>query len=152
MARVKRICPVCGAANPLEAERCHECGVDIVRNLPAIQESKLPVPWKEVGASLALGVTVLALRAGLHLLRGLLEGRGAQPSPLSRARSPLSQLGRWLHRKGEMEEARFSQPQVRVWGRRAWGMWRSDGASHWKVEEFFWEQTPALGGRRHTGN
>jgi len=32
------------------------------------------------------------------------------------------------------------QPQARMWGRRAWGMWRSDGDSHWEVEEFFWEE------------
>jgi hypothetical protein len=137
---VKRICPVCGAANPLEAERCFECGADIERNMPVIREGKLPVPWKEVGASLAVGAAALALRAGLHLLQGLLEKREAKPSPSDRALSPLSKLRRWLPRRGEEEEAHAPQPQIKVWGRRARGMWRSDGASHWEVEEFLWEK------------
>ena len=139
MERVKRICPACGAANPLDAKRCPECGADIERGLPAIPESKLPVPWKEVGASLALGLTALALRVGFHLLRGLVQKRGAKPSPLTRAPAPPSKLSRWLARRAEVQEARAPQPQVRVWGHRAWGMWHSDGSSHWQVEEFLWE-------------
>ena len=140
MERVKRICPVCGTANPLRSERCCECGADIERNLPAVRQSRLPAPWKDVGASLALGATALAVRAGVHLLRGLLQRRGARPSVPSRAQSPLSGIRRRLPRRGKEEQARAPQPRVRVWGHRAWGMWRSDGASHWEVEEVFWER------------
>jgi len=141
MEKVKRICPVCGTPNPLEAERCCECGAHIERNLPAIPESKLPVPWKEVGASLALGATAVAVRVGVQLVRGLLHRRGAGPSALSRAPSALRELRKHLPRRGKEEQALAPQPQVRVWGRRARGMWRSDGASQWEVEEVFWEGT-----------
>jgi hypothetical protein len=141
MEKVKRICPVCSTANPLEAERCCECGADIERNLPAIRESKLPVPWKEVGASLALGATALAVRAGVHLLRGLLQERGARALPLSRLPSRLRQLKRRIPRRDQDHKAPVPRPQVRVWGRRVWGFWRSDGASQWEAEEFYWEGT-----------
>jgi len=141
MAQVKRICPLCGAANPLEEDSCLQCGADIERHLPAIRESQLPVPWKEVGASLALGVTALALRAGVQLVRALLPKRGAGPSLPGRAPSLLRRLQRQPPRPAQAEEARASQPQVRVWGRRAWGVWRSDGTSQWEVQEVFWEGT-----------
>jgi hypothetical protein len=142
MEKVKRMCPVCGTPNPLKADKCGECGADIERNLPAIRESKLPVPWREVGASLALGATALAVRAGVHLLRGLLQRRGAGPSPLSGMQSRLKQRKGQRPRRSEEEViARTPQPHVSAWGRRAWGMWRSDGTSQWEAEEFFWERT-----------
>jgi len=141
MDRVKRICPVCSTPNPLEAQRCYECGSDIETSLPAIRGSKLPVSWREVGTSLALGATALAVRAGVNLLRGLLQQRTTRPSPLSKAPSQPRRPKRRPPSRDQEEQVPVPQPQVRVWGRRAWGMWRSDGASQWEQEEFFWAST-----------
>jgi ribosomal protein L40E len=141
MEKVSRLCPVCGTANPLEAANCRECGSDVERDLPTVRESKLPVPWREVGAGLAVGATALALRAGVQLVRGLLQGRGRRTLSLSKGPSTLRELKKRLPLRGREEQAATSQPQIRMWGRRAWGVWRSDGASQWEVEEIQWEGT-----------
>jgi hypothetical protein len=148
MERVRKICPQCGAANPMEADRCVECGATMRGSLPILRESKLPVPWKEVGASLALGAAALAMRAGWRLLQALLERRDVEPVSLRTASSAVSSLGAWRPRRGErpkrgeIQEAFPSEPQMRMWGRRVSGVRCGDGISHWEVEEFVWERQP----------
>lgn len=131
MGRTKRICPVCGAGNPIDAERCRECGVDMGSNLPVPSEERPPVPWKELGTSLVLATAALGLRVGLRLLRGALEKEEKT--------SLLGKVRKWLPWLGREEESPASQPKVKVWGKRIQGVWRSDGATHWEVEEFTWE-------------
>ncbi len=139
MGRLKRLCPACGAANALESETCHACGAEMKASLPVPAGERSPVPWKEVGASLALSAGVLAVRAGLRLAGDLLERRAARRMGLQKRTRLPSKVGRWLTRRGEVEEAPGQQPQVRVWGRRVWGRWRSDGERDLEVEEFFWQ-------------
>jgi len=137
MNETKRLCPACGAANSLEAQRCYACGASF--NLPVPLEHRLPVPWKEVGASLALGTATLALRAGLRLAKRLLEQRAARQVKVHERTPLLSKVGRRLLRKEETEQVRRERPQVRVWGRRVWGRWASDGTRQVEVEEFDWQ-------------
>jgi len=153
MERVKKICPVCGAANPLDEERCGVCGASLETRVSIPLGERLPVPWREVGISLALGAAALALRAGLHLVRGLLERKAAGQMELHERPASLSKVRKWppWRRRlvgspsgpkaawGALEEAPRPRPQLRMWGRRAWGVWSSDGASYWEVEEVFWE-------------
>lgn len=100
---------------------------------------RLPVPWKEVGASLALGAAVLAFKAGLRLMRQLLGRKAIGLKKPPEQHTLLRGVARWLPRRGE--ELHQTQPRVRIWGRRVWGIWRSDGASRWEFEEVFWEGT-----------
>lgn len=138
MTAVKRLCPVCGAANAMERARCHACGADIQPQLPVPSGSNLPVPWKQVGTSLAVSASVLALRAGLHLARHLLE-RKTRPVGLREPTAiPINVRGRSPRRRPGHEPLR-PQPRLRIWGRRAWRSWSSDGAGQAEVEEFYCE-------------
>jgi hypothetical protein len=123
----------------MESEICKACGADMKSRLPVPLGQGFPIPWKEVGSSLAVGAGVLALRAGLHLARHLLERKAAKP-PALRTPAPLAtKTRRRLPRRRNVEEAASTQPQIRVWGQRVWGRWSSDGSSHVEVEEFDWQ-------------
>ena len=139
MAGMKRLCPECGVPNTMESEICKACGADMRSHLPMPLGQNAPVPWKEIGSSLAVGAGVLALRAGLHLARHLLERRATGPTALRKPAPVPTKAQRWLPRRRKAEEAASTQPQVRVWGQRVWGRWSSDGSSHVEVEEFDWQ-------------
>jgi hypothetical protein len=139
MASVKRLCPECGAANSLERERCHACGADMRSNLPVPGGERLPVPWKQVGTSLAVGAGALALRVGLHAVRHLLARKAARSLQLREQTGPPNRVGRWLSRRQETEKAPRPTAQVRVWGQRLRGRLDRDGASELEVEEFYWQ-------------
>jgi hypothetical protein len=138
MDRIERLCPACKAANAIERTRCHACGADLTSQLPVPVGQRLPVPWKKVGTSLALSAGALALRGGLRLAKHLWEKRGelAEHNVQTRA---LDRVRGWLSRRGEEEQVPGPQPQVRVWGRRAWGKWGSDGSGQVEVQEFYWQ-------------
>ena len=138
MDRIERLCPACRAANAMERTRCHACGVDMRSYLPVPLERRFPVPWKEVGTSLALSAGALALRGGFRLAKHLLEKRSRPTERRVQTRS-LDRVRRWLSRRGEAEEVPGSRPQVRMWGRRVWGRWGSDGSSQLEVQEFYWQ-------------
>jgi hypothetical protein len=132
MASVKRLCPECGAANSLDWYKCHACGADMRSNLPVPAGERLPVPWKQVGTSLAVGAGALALRAGVQVVRHLLQRKAARSMQLR------EQTGR-LSRRQETEKAPRPTAQVRVWGQRLRGRLDRDGASQLEVEEFYWQ-------------
>ena len=136
MTAVKRLCPVCGAANSMERARCHACGADIQPHLPVPSGANLPVPWNQVGASLAVSAGVLALRAGLHLARHLLE-RKTGPSALHQPTTIAINVRGRSPRQRQVQET--LRPQLRIWGHRVWGSWSSDGAGQTEVEEFYYE-------------
>ena len=138
MTTVKRLCPVCGAANAMERDQCHACGADIHPQLPVPSAESLPIPWKQVGTSLAVSAGVLALRAGLHLARHLLE-RKTRPAGLREPTAiPIPGRGQPPRQQRGQRPVR-PQPRLRIWGRRAWGSWSSDGAGQGEVEEFYYE-------------
>jgi hypothetical protein len=139
MNKIKRLCPVCGVDNPMERETCRACGAEMASNLPVPLGQRYPVPWKEVGASLAVGAGALALRAGVHLARHLLERQAATAVELTERTSLPSKVRRWLPRRGQADQAQRPRSQVQIWGQRMRGSWRSDGASHVEVEEFYWQ-------------
>lgn len=138
MDKLERLCPVCRAANAMERIRCHACGADLTSHLPVPVGQRLPVPWKEVGASLALSVGALALREGVRLAKHVWEKRG-QPTERDVQTRSLDRVRRWLSRRAEGEETPGPQPQVRMWGRRVWGKRGSDGSGQLEVQEFYWE-------------
>ncbi len=139
MSNTKRLCPMCGAANPMTRVRCEVCNADMQSNLPVPLGARLPVPWKQVGASLAVSAGALALRAGLRLARDVLERKAARAIE-SRERADASRaLTKWLPRGKEATEAASPQPQVRVWGKRVWRRWNSDGSNDLAVEEVYWQ-------------
>ena len=143
MANVKRLCPTCGAANFMESEICRACGGDMKRNLPVPAGERLPVPWKEVGASLAVGAGALALRAGVHLARHLLERRAAKTLESLVSRDlPIKTQGP-LWRRRQVQDPTPSRAQVRVWGRRVRRRWGHGGAGDIEVEEFHWRADSA---------
>jgi len=132
MVSVKRLCPECGAANSLDRYKCNACGADMRSNLPVPAGERLPVPWKQVGTSLAVGAGALALRAGVQVVRHLLERKAARSLQLR------EQTGR-LSRRQETEKAPRPTAQIRVWGQRLRGRLDRDGASQLEVEEFYWQ-------------
>ena len=142
METVRRICPRCRAPNARDAETCVQCGAEMSGGLPTIREIKLPVPWREVGASLALGVATLAVRAGWHMIQALLERQSNKPVSLHRDQPARDLAERKPGRRYEAQRATGSEPQVRVWGRRISGICHGDGSSQWEVEEFTWERQP----------
>ena len=132
MANVKRLCPHCGVANSMDSEMCRACGGDMQSNLPVPLGERLPVPWKQVGTSLAVGAGALALRAGLRLAQHLLERQATRSIERREQRDITGKVTRWLARRHAPETApqpQAPQPQarVRVWGQRVWGRWSSDG-------------------------
>jgi hypothetical protein len=139
MTNVKRLCPECGAANPMDSQRWYACGANLRSDLPVPLGETLPVSWKQVGASLVVGAAALALRVGAQMLADYLERRAAgQQEPV---RLPTL-VRRGLSQQDKAEEPTRHRRRVRAWGRRAWGSWQSDGASHVEVEEFYWQQEP----------
>ncbi len=78
---VERICPQCGAGNPLEDHFCGKCGATLERLLPAPRSpsslmrfsAALPVRWRDVGRTLAVGAAALAAEAGIAWLRRRIE-------------------------------------------------------------------------------
>jgi hypothetical protein len=124
----------------MERTTCRACGVNMMTYMPAPAESRLPVPWKEVGTSLALSLGALALRGGLRLARHLWEQR-ARPAEHPVQTSSPGRVKKWLARREEPEQAPAPQPQVRMWGRRMWGRRERDGSGQFEVQEFYW-QTP----------
>lgn len=139
MAGVKRLCPECGMANSLDRYTCHACGADMRANLPVPSEERLPVPWKQVGTSLAVGAGALALRAGVHVMRHLLERKAARSMQPRAQTGQSNEVGKWLSRRQETEDAPRPAAQVRVWGRRLRGRLDRDGARELEVEEFYWQ-------------
>ncbi|HWQ15513.1 MAG TPA: zinc ribbon domain-containing protein, partial [Roseiflexaceae bacterium] len=74
---VERICPACEHGNPVTAHYCGACGAPLERLLPArriagqltIAGRDLPVTWRQVGRTVALGVAAVAAEAGIAWLR-----------------------------------------------------------------------------------
>ena len=143
MNNLKRLCPDCGAANALDKEMCHKCGAEVRSNLPVPAGERLPVPWKEVGASLAVGAGALALRAGLRLAQHLLERKAAKSIQFGGRPSAPSKAGARLSRRGRAEEDPPAQPQIRIWGRRVRGRWTGGEAGQVEVEEVYWQAASA---------
>ena len=121
MEEVKRVCPVCGAANPLEGRVCVKCGADMRRNLPTVPEVGLPMPWQRLGATLVLGAAALALEVGLKLLQHRLPGT---------LRRLFRQEPSW---KEQVED-------FCLYGERVWEL-RRHGARLWSAERFLWHST-----------
>jgi hypothetical protein len=141
MNSLKRLCPVCGAANALELELCRDCGAELRSILPVSSGERLPVPWKEVGASLAVGAGALALRVGLRLAQRYLEKKATLSMQPSVRRSALSAVGKGLEPHRRDREVSPEQPQIRFWGRRVRGRWRGGKDVQVEVEEVFWQGT-----------
>jgi hypothetical protein len=79
------------------------------------------------------------LRAGLQLARHYLEKRAARLIERPEVPdSPLRVAERSPHRE-KKEVTPQKLPQIRVWGRRAWGKRRRDGETELEVEEFYWQ-------------
>lgn len=86
---VERICPTCQHANPLDDRFCGKCGAPLERQLLArraearltIAGRDLPVTWRQVGQTAALGIAALAAEAGLAWLRRRIDNPA--PAPLA---------------------------------------------------------------------
>jgi hypothetical protein len=84
---VERICPACQHGNPISDQYCGKCGAQLERMLPARRASQpltiagrdLPVTWRQVGRTVAIGVAALAAEAGIAMLRRYVEGASSTP-------------------------------------------------------------------------
>ena len=135
MEEVKRICPLCGAANPLEGRICVRCGADMRQSLPTAPGAGPLVPWREIGGALALGAAYLALELGWRLLRRRLR-KLALPS----RRSMLPEVMRRLLRREPAPKAEERVGELSLYGERVWEV-RQRGARFWGAERFLWRST-----------
>lgn len=91
---VERICPACQHGNPVSDNYCGKCGAQLERLLPArrthdhltIAGRDLPVTWRQVGRTMALGVAAIAAEAGIAMLRRYVEGGPSTPATTALAR------------------------------------------------------------------
>lgn len=84
---VERVCPECQHGNPLENRFCGRCGSALERQLSVsasengatqstaitVAGHTLPVTWKQVGQTVAVGLTALVAEAGMAWLRRKVE-------------------------------------------------------------------------------
>jgi hypothetical protein len=139
MSELKRLCPACGAANPLENQTCRACGANIRSTLPMPYSERLPVPWKQVGTSLAVGAGALALRVGVNLVRQVLERKAASVLENRAAtRLPVRAAKEAAPAKGAAPAPQRGV-HMRAWGRRVRSRWQGGRADDVEVEEFFWQ-------------
>jgi len=74
---VERVCPACQHGNPLDDFYCGKCGVPLERQVLArrgegaltIAGYHLPVTWRQVGKTAALGAAALVAEVGMVWLR-----------------------------------------------------------------------------------
>jgi hypothetical protein len=100
---VERICSACQHGNPVSDHYCGKCGAPLERLLPARRASgqlviagrDLPVTWRQVGRTVALGVAAVAAEAGIAWLRRRLEAGQALPTTaLARRVAPAASSNR----------------------------------------------------------
>jgi hypothetical protein len=97
---IERICPACQHANPLDDRFCGRCGAALERLLPAPRQDgqitlagrDLPVTWKQVGRTVALGAAALVADAGIAWLRRRIEGPQTA-APLARTAVGQREVG-----------------------------------------------------------
>ena len=94
---VERICPACQHGNPVTDQYCGKCGTPLERLLPVrradaqltIAGRDLPVTWRQLGRTVALGVAALAAEAGIAAIRRYVEGgQGTPTTALARRVAP----------------------------------------------------------------
>lgn len=89
---VERICPMCQHGNPLDDRFCGKCGAPLERQALVRRDEtrlaligrNLPVTWRQLGRTVALGAAALAAEAGLAWLRRRLAD-GSLTTALTRA-------------------------------------------------------------------
>jgi zinc-ribbon domain len=142
---VERICPACQHANPLDDRFCGKCGAPIERQLPArraesrltIAGRDLPVTWKRLSKTVALGVAALAAEAGLAWLRRRIEANPASapfaPIRAASTSQPTPAETTALARPAGSVVTIVSQRVVEIWD-------AGDGARR-VVERSFWRRS-----------
>lgn len=107
---VERICPACRFGNAVDSRYCNKCGAPLewlVRDKPEpstalmVAGRALPVRWKQIGTTVAIGAAALAAEAGLSWLRRRIEGgTTTQLARTPEAQAPAEQAQTQLgHRK-----------------------------------------------------
>lgn len=100
---VERICPACQHGNPVTDRYCGKCGAPLERLLPVrradaqlmIAGRDLPVTWRQLGRTVALGVAALAAEAGIAALRRYVEGaQSPATAALARRATPPAEAAK----------------------------------------------------------
>lgn len=74
MSEVFRICPQCGGSVALSQKHCGSCGFDGSSGKPLARRN-LPATIAQAALPIVAGLTTLAVRSGLRLLRRQIEAR-----------------------------------------------------------------------------
>ena len=124
-------CPRCRHGNPLENRFCGACGAPLTgsRQLarrpedgpPAAGRALLPAGLKPVGRALAVGLSTVAVRAGIAWLRRRSEGPGRAPLTAAKGTEPaipehlvyqsFEEAYAWV-REGDFESQVFTRRAV----------------------------------------
>ena len=82
---VERICPACRIGNAVDSRYCNKCGAPLewlVREQPepstalTVAGRALPVQWKQIGTTVAIGAVAVAAERGFAWLRRRIEKIG----------------------------------------------------------------------------
>ena len=135
---VERICPACQHGNPLENHFCGKCGHGLEQQLPAVRQpaalvlagAALPVPWKQVSKTVAVGLATLAAEAGLAWLRRKVEHVGVPAAP---ATSPITALV-------PTRPAQPTNDALTIVSQRVLEVWDGGDMTRKVVERTFWRK------------
>lgn len=92
---VERVCPACQHGNPLDDRYCGKCGVPLERQVLArrgegaltIAGRSLPVTWRQVGKTAALGAAALVAEVGMVWLRRKLTQPASAEAALAKVQA-----------------------------------------------------------------
>jgi hypothetical protein len=96
---IERICPACRFGNTIDSHYCNKCGSSLERLVLAKPEAttaltlarhNLPINWKQLGTTVAIGAAAMAAEVGLAWLRRRTES-GAAAAPLAKPGTALPQ-------------------------------------------------------------
>jgi len=127
---VERVCPECQHGNLLDNRFCGRCGAALERQLPlhitgpsstqttaiTIAGRALPVTWRQVGQTMAVGLTALVAEAGMAWLRRKIEHVALPQAPTSAPPTTALVPGRTITPSAPTEVVTIiSQRVVEVW-------------------------------------
>lgn len=135
---VERICPACQHGNPLDNHFCGQCGHALEQHLPAVRQPAalviggvaLPVPWKQVSKTVAIGLATLAAEAGLAWLRRKAERVSLPAAP---AAAPTRALV-------PVRPAQPASDAVTIVSQRVLEVWEQGDLTRRVVERSFWRK------------
>jgi hypothetical protein len=143
-AMVERICPACRYGNTIDAHYCSKCGAALERLVLArdtpttaitVVGRLLPVHWRKIGTTVAVGAAALAAEAGIAWLRRRIADGAAPPAALARRPTSVQPTAQEAPQRAQSVTTIISQRIVEVTETRDGTRTVSDRQVWRKIEE-----------------